>query len=178
VSEITLSPEAMARIRAEARAEIDKEIKARSEIDRRELAKKAKEEEMQRLRREAGLTSHLDDLVEYTLNLPPFAPLEGLMIDGESFAHGRTYTVRRAKFDVLREQVARGWDAEERAGNPNLRKYDRRYTSTMNPYMQERLVNGHLAARESTINAATGAVENAPINPGSSGPLPAHGRAA
>src|SRR5215469_13738638 len=66
-----LPADAVEKIRADARAKVELELRAR---DRGEDARKSKElfdAELLRYRREAGLANHLDDLVEITINTPP-----------------------------------------------------------------------------------------------------------
>jgi hypothetical protein len=157
-----LSAEQWARIREEAREAVEAEIRTKNEAGQTELIKQLLDEETLRLRRAAGLTSHLDDVVEITINCPPFANV--LMVDFKSYHHGHTYHVPRKLYDVLREMMARGWDSEDRAGNPN-RKFYRDPAITQNPlHHQTRWGDGTIVARESSISARFGTVTGAPID--------------
>jgi hypothetical protein len=151
-----LSAERWARIREEARRAVEAELRTKNEASQTELIKQLLDEETLRLRREAGLTSHLDDIVEYTVNCPPFA--NAFVVDFTSYHHGHTYHLPRKRYDVLREMEARGWDAEERAGNPN-RKFWRNPSITQNPFgMVQRDLNGTIVSRETTVSAMGGII--------------------
>jgi hypothetical protein len=156
-----LSAEQWARIREEAQKDVDAEVRTKNEAGQTELIKRLLDEERLRLRRAAGLTSHLDDVVEYTVNCPPFG--NAFVVDFTSYHHGQTYHLPRKLYDVLREMEARGWDAEERAGNPN-RKFWRNPSITQNPFgMVKRDLNGTIVSRETTVSAI-GGITGAPTN--------------
>jgi len=157
-----LPPDIVEKIRADARAKVEAELRAR---DKGEDARKSKElfdAELLRYRRDAGLANHLDDLVEITINTPPFT--DKLMIDGIQYFQGYTYTVSRRQYNDMMETMARGWDAEDRAGNPN-RKYYRTPGQTQNPFALQRfLSDGSALHRATGISAKSGATWNTPID--------------
>ena len=155
----------LADISAAARKEVDAELEKLSKQSLKSRQKARLEEEVLRLRREAGLTDHRDDLIDITIDCPPFTNrliLNFGMDEQEVYDHGFTYTVPRRKGDVLREQMARGWDAEDRAGNPN-RKFYRTFAGTQNPHLHTRhLMDGSLTlGRNTEVNATTGGVSGA-----------------
>lgn len=139
---LELTDAEMARIREEAKKKVDEELRLRAAAERKEKIAAALDAETRRQRREAGLTNHLDDLVEIMIDVAPFT--DNITIDGTVYQHGMWYTVDRRKADVMREIMARSWDSEERAGNPN-RKFRREQAGTMNPMAREqRLADGTL----------------------------------
>jgi hypothetical protein len=157
-----LSADNLARIREEARKRVEAELQQRQNVEQQSLMAKMLDEETLRLRRAHGLTNHLDDIVEITINCPPFA--NEMLVDGVPYHHGFTYHVPRKLYDVLREQIARGWDSEDRAGNPN-RKFYRDPTVTQNPNARlQRWGDGTIIARETTISGMTGAVSGSPVD--------------
>jgi hypothetical protein len=169
-----LDAKTVERIRREARAYVDKQLEERNQQGKRDLEQRVRDDIIADLRRQAGLASHLDDLVEHTINCPPFT--DRFIIDGIEYHHGYTYTMRRSLYDVMREIEARGWDAEDRAGNPN-RKFYRRPEMTMNPLLRQRYAeDGHAISRETSFSALGGQAINAPINNLLAGGLPAQRR--
>jgi hypothetical protein len=132
---IELSDAELGRIREEAKKKVDAELAARRAEEKKAKMAQTLDAETLRLRREAGLTDCRDDILEILIDVAPFA--EDLKIDGVTYQHGHWYPVDRRKYDVLREMMARSWDAEERAGNPN-RKFRREVAGSMNPMMNER----------------------------------------
>ncbi len=91
---------------------------ARSKVqaERRKAAMAAvEEEETRRLRREEGLTTGVgakDDIVNITIDLPPFAPDLKVNFD-QIFTHGVTYPVPRHQADTLAEMMSRAWLHED-----------------------------------------------------------------
>lgn len=156
-----LSDGELERIRQEARKKIDEEIAARNEQRKKQAIKDTLDAEILRQRREAGLTDHRDDMLEILIDVGPFT--DRIVIDGTIYQHGSWYTVDRRKYDVMREIMARSWDAEERAGNPN-RKFRREVAGTMNPMLRElRKPDGTLTMGTDTrVNGLTGAARNLP----------------
>ena len=151
-----MPPDIVERIRAEEKAYVEKQLAERRAIASKDLEAQLRESIRADLRRDAGLTSHLDDIIEHTINCPPFA--DKYIIDGVAYHHGYTYTMRRALYDVLREQEARGWDSEDQAGNPN-KQFFRRREMTMNPLLRMRYGDdGHAISRETSFSAVGGAV--------------------
>lgn len=169
-----LPPEIVARIRAEAKAYVDKQVAERHRAAASDMEAQLKESLIYDMRRAAGLTSHLDDLVEHTVNCPPFA--DRYIRDGVEYHHGYTYTMTRAVYDSMREDESRGWDAEDRAGNPN-RKFYRRPEMTQNPLLRQRYADdGHAISRETTFSAMGGPPIDAPVNNLLAGGIAAQGR--
>jgi hypothetical protein len=155
----------LADIRAAAKKVVAKEMEEKRLESLKSRQKAMLEEEVLRLRRGAGLTDHRDDLIDITIDCPPFTNrliLNFGMDEQQVFDHGFTYTVTRRQYDVLREQMARGWDAEDRAGNPN-RKFYRTFAGTQNPHLHTRqLMDGTMTiGRETVVNATTGSVSGA-----------------
>ena len=86
-------------------------------------------------RRDAGLVDYRDDILDILIDVAPFAV--DITIDGTVYQHGHWYKVDRRRHDSLREIMARSWDSEDRAGNPN-RRFHREVAGTMNPLANER----------------------------------------
>lgn len=154
---LELSPRELERIREEAKKKVDAEFDERRRAERKELIAKTLDAETQRQRREAGLTDYRDDLEDILIDVAPFAA--DIRIDDTIYQHSSWYTVTRRQGDTLREIMARGWDAEDRAGNPN-RRFRRDAAGTMNPMLRERrLGDGTLTiGLETRVNGKTGAV--------------------
>lgn len=157
------SAEEMAKIRAEARKTVDAEIAKRRRADRAVAMKDAIEAEERRLRSEAGLSNVMDDIVDIVIDCPPHSSaliLNFGMDEQKVYAHGGTYKVTRAVHDTLTEMMARGWDAEDRAGNPNRKFYQRTFASTQNPDHHTRMgMDGtRTLGHNPTINFKTGGV--------------------
>lgn len=128
-----------------ARANALKHVQA----DRRRAAMEAVEkEETERLKMEDGLTtgtSYLDEIVDFTVDLPPFA--DKIMVNGPlgfQYAHGKTYPVPRHVANSLAETLDRARHHEDQTeGKSITQSYQRK--------------------RDTAINARTGAIERAPI---------------
>lgn len=157
-----LAPAELARIREEAQKEVEKELAAVDSAKKRKAMADALAAERQRLRRDAGLTDYRDDLLDILIDVAPFAG--DIKIDGTIYTHGNWYKVDRRKYDSLREIMARSWDSEDRAGNPNRRFY-RTVAGTMNPLAHDaRLPDGTLTiGRDTRINAMTGSISAPPV---------------
>jgi hypothetical protein len=132
---VGLSDAQRLRIREEAKKQIDKELAARAEAEQAALLARTLEEEIEAQRREAGLTDYRDDMIDILIDVAPFT--DRIVIDGTQYMHEHWYTVPRRKADVINEIMARSWDAEERAGNPN-RRFRRTVAGSMNPMLNER----------------------------------------
>lgn len=105
-------------------------------------------EETERLKREDGLTtgtSYLDEIVDFTVDLPPYA--DKIMVNGPlgfHYAHGKTYPVPRHVANSLAETLDRARHHEDQTeGKSIVQSYQRK--------------------RDTAINARTGAVVNAPV---------------
>lgn len=124
-------------LRAKARGIIDEELAAKAKVERDKFLKDELDKEILRQRREAGLTDHRDDMVEFMINVAPFSP--GVIIDGKTYPHGSWHTMTRREYDSIRDIMARSWESEERAGNPN-KKFEewRRASGVTNPMLLER----------------------------------------
>src|ERR1017187_4546171 len=61
------------------------------------------------------------EMVELTIDLP--ANASRLLIDYRSFHHGQIVSVTKAQAGSIQDQMARMWEQEKQAGNPNLRDY-------------------------------------------------------
>lgn len=152
----------LAEIRRQAAAKIEAERADALRADKQKAMKKALDEEIRRQRQEAGLSNHMDDLLQILIDVAPFSG--NVTIDGTVYEHGRWYTVDRRKYETIREICARSWDAEDRAGNPN-RKFYRNVAGTMNPMNNERRgSDGTLTMfpEGSVLNAINGGTVNAP----------------
>lgn len=96
-----LTPEEIQAIREKARAKVELELKDREEADL--LAQFVEE-----ARRAHDPKEELHPLF---LQLAPSQPW--IMLDGTQYLDGHTYRVRQAVYDVLVEQMGRGWAHEE-----------------------------------------------------------------
>jgi hypothetical protein len=162
-SPIELSDHELDRIRVEARKKVDAELAEVNKLKKKEMMAAALDAEIQRQRREAGLTDYRDDLIEFMVNVAPFSP--GITIDGEHFEHGRWVKTSRRKYDSMREVMARSWEAEDRAGNPN-KKFEawRQMSGVQNAmFREQRLADGTFTVGLDTrINSRNGAVFGTP----------------
>ena len=97
-----LSNDEVLEVRKEARAKLEKERVAAA---KKELLAK----ETQRLREEEGLVvsnSVGDEMVSITIDLPPYAAR--ILVNGNAYWHGHTYTMPRHVANSLRETMYRG----------------------------------------------------------------------
>ena len=158
---LELSVEERARIREEAKKKVDAELAASNRAAKKELMAAELDKETLRLRKEAGLADWRDELVDILIDVAPFD--DKITIDGKVFQHGTWHRVTARQRDTLNEIMARSWDSEERAGNPN-RKFRREVAGTMNPMAHERrMPDGTLTVgRDTGVNATTGASWNLP----------------
>jgi hypothetical protein len=154
---VTLDDEEIEKIRRQAREKVAVEIADIAKMSKKALMAKTLDDEILRQRREAGLTDYRDDLVDVLIDVAPYT--DRITIDDKMYMHGHWYLVPRRVFDVIREQMARSWDSEERAGNPN-RRFRREVAGTMNPLANEqRLSDGSLTlGLDSRVHGTTGAV--------------------
>lgn len=153
---LELSAEELARIREEAKKKVDAEIALQVAAERKKLMSKALDAEILAQRKAAGLIDYQDDKLDILIDVSPFSV--DITIDGTVFQHGHWYNVDRRKYDSLREIMARSWDSEERAGNPN-RRFQRTVAGTMNPMANEqRMSDGTFTLGTGSVNARTGVV--------------------
>ena len=154
---LELNAAELVRIREEAKKKVDKEIEANRAAEREKLMGKALDAEILEQRRAAGLTNYLDDELDILIDVAPFA--DNITVDGTVYQHGHWYRVDRRRHNSLTEIMARSWDSEERAGNPN-RRFRREVAGTMNPLSNERrMADGTFTLGPApTINARTGMV--------------------
>jgi hypothetical protein len=96
-AESLFSPEELAAMRENARLRVENEIKKRAED---QLLSRYMDEERQALIPE-------EEICEIFLNLAPHSTY--IMLDGKQYWHEHVYLVRRAVFQVLSEQMNRGW---------------------------------------------------------------------
>lgn len=132
-----LSNEEYRKAQAAARVKVDAE--------KRKAAMKSVEElTVRQIQAEEGVFTGdavQDEMVDITLELAPFA--DRLTINGMVYMHGGTYTVSRARANVLNEMVFNGWrHQEEIDGKSRTLAYQR--------------------ARGTSISEKTGIVRNAP----------------
>lgn len=134
---MALTEDELALIRRKAREKVEKEIRAAEEKARLVLIEKELDAEVLRQRREAGLTDHRDDIIEFLVNVGPFA--DRIVIDGTVYQHGHWYKMPRRVYDSMRDIMARSWESEDRAGNPNKAfAQERAMIGGINPMMMER----------------------------------------
>src|SRR5436309_2380210 len=119
----------------------DKEIAAAQALARQRIEKAMKEAEterviaaeMERIRREEGKRTgkaDLDEEVSFTLDLAEFA--DKIVINGEEFHHGFSYTVARHRWDSIREIVFRMHVHEAETKGKNLTsEYRRRHENKL-----------------------------------------------
>lgn len=157
---ISLTGDELASIVAEARKKVDAEAADVARLSKKELMARTLDIEILRQRREAGLTDYKDDLITFQVDVAPFS--DGLRWDGVVYHHGTWITKPRHIYDSMREQMARSWDSEERAGNPN-RKFRRESAGTMNPMLRERrLPDGTLTVGgDQRVHGVTGMMTSA-----------------
>jgi hypothetical protein len=113
-----LSNEEVLAARARARKKVEAERKLAA-IEALEV------QETERLRLEEGLTTGvgvLDEIVNVTIDLPPFAPDIKVNFH-QTFVHGYTYPVPRHQADTLREQMARAWRHEDEVKGRSFREH-------------------------------------------------------
>ena len=111
------SAEDIAKIRAEAKAEILKDRKAAAKKDM--IAK-----EKHRLQREEGLTvgnSHMDQIVSINIDLAPYA--NRILINGESYFHGQRYSLPRHVAMSLQETMFRTWQHQAEIKGESYREF-------------------------------------------------------
>jgi hypothetical protein len=149
-------------IRKQAEVLVAEEMEAINQQHKKAAVESALEAELLAQRQEAGLTDHRDDMLQILVDCPPFS-LQ-LVIDGKIYEHGRWYTVSRRLHDTMREMMARGWDAEERAGNPNHKFRPYRVAGSMNPMMRENVDSqgNYTLGLDSRVNAKSGTVAGTP----------------
>lgn len=99
--------------RAKARARLDAER-------RKAAMKRVEDEETERLRLEEGLTTGdavKDELVDIVIDLAPHS--DKIVINGQAYHQGFTYTVARHVADSLRETMSRGWAHQDEIDGKN-----------------------------------------------------------
>jgi hypothetical protein len=150
------------RIEAEAKKLVDEELEKLAKKDREKFLKDELDKEVLRQRRLAGLINHQDDVVEFLINVAPFSP--GITIDGKHYPHGSWAKLSRREYDSIRDMMARSWESEDRAGNPNRRfAQERALAGISDPTLREtRMSDGTFTLGWShNINVATGAASPA-----------------
>lgn len=135
-----LSNEDVLKARAKARARIDEDRRAAAMAD-------IEAREVSRLRREEGLTSGIgvmDEIVNVTIDLPPFA--DRISINGPlgyHYWHGKSYDVpRHVANDLSWQMMTMRRHEDQTEGRSLVQTYQRK--------------------RDTSINARTGTVANAP----------------
>lgn len=107
----------LAAIKAEAKAKVLADKKA-------DLRKKLMEEETRRLRLEEGYTtgnSHMDEIMTITVDLAPYA--NKILVNGQAFWHGTSYTVPRHVAESLRETMFRSWQHQNEIDGKGMREF-------------------------------------------------------
>lgn len=107
VEDSILSPEEIAAAVAEAKSKFAADAKAKA---KKELIAS----EMEKLKRVEGQKtgdSYKDEMIPVTVDLPEFTP--HLVINGEPFWHGHTYTRPRHVVNSLREMISRAWNHQD-----------------------------------------------------------------
>lgn len=157
--EVELTDEQLERIRVEARKKIEAEILGAREIKLKSLMAEELDREILTQRRLAGLTNHQDDIIEFLVNVGPFA--DRVVVDGKVYTHGQWVKTTRREYDSIRDIMARSWESEDRAGNPNKKfEMERRLVGVQNPMMMEtRLPDGSftIGLGMGSVNGRTGA---------------------
>jgi hypothetical protein len=111
--EALLSPDEIAAIRTKARLTVEKEIKDKQEAA---LLAKFTEEERQAL-------DPKEELVPIFLSLAGHSNY--IMLDGTQYFHETLYHVKPSVFQVLTEQMNRGWAHEDETGVQDVRSRHR-----------------------------------------------------
>lgn len=109
--------EEIAKIKADARAEIIKDKKAA-------VKKQMMADEKLRLQREEGLTtgdSHADEIVNVHVDLAPYAP--NILVNGQAYWHGRTYPVARHIANSLQDTMFRTWQHQAEIKGESLKEF-------------------------------------------------------
>ena len=135
-----LSNEEVLQARANARKTLDAERRAAAMED---LEKR----ETERLRLEEGLTTGIglmDEIVEFTVDLPRYTDKISVNFGTQPYHHGRTYKVARHIANSLAEAQWRAWRHDEQVDGKSLQQMLEQRRNTM-------------------INARTGAIANAPV---------------
>ena len=104
---VTLTEKEKLKLEAQARAEVIKDLK-KAESER--FLKAAKDRIQAEVMFGSGKDDSGDDLATIQLDLASFPKY--IMLDGQVYHSGRSYTKRTAVINVLREQMARGWEQE------------------------------------------------------------------
>lgn len=104
--------------------------KAAEEVRRQKTFEKIEKEEFARLEKEEGISS--EPMVEITLNLSP--DMRAIVLDGRSYFHRGTYSVRQSvAADLLYTQFL-GWRNESvRKGEDNYAFYAQRANAVKEP---------------------------------------------
>ena len=107
VEDSILSPEEIAAAVAEAKAKFsaDAKAKAKKELIATEIDK------LKRVEGQKTGDGYKDEPVTITVDLPEFTP--HLVINGEPFWHGHTYTRPRHVVASLREMISRAWNHQD-----------------------------------------------------------------
>lgn len=155
-----LTDDELATIRAKAREKIEAELATRRAAERNALIEETLNAEILQQRRAAGLTDAGDDVIEFMVNVPPFA--NDVRIDGKVYQHGTFIRKARREYDSMRDNMARGWESEDRAGNPNKKfAHERQMMGTLNPMLLEtRMPDGSftVGAYAPRVHGLTGAI--------------------
>lgn len=93
-----LDPKRVEELRAKAKAKVDKERQLAAEA---QMLEQFEKEERQR----GGLEEEREEVF---VDLAPYA--DRLMLDGVIYFQGRSYTVRKAVGDVIREMISKTWE--------------------------------------------------------------------
>lgn len=125
------------RISEEVKKKVDQLLAEKAAKEREKALKTAYDEELLRQKRLAGLIDHQDDIVEFRVNVAPFST--GLTLDGHHWPHGAWVKMTRREYDSARDIMARSWESEDRAGNPNKKHaQERALYGGLDPTLLER----------------------------------------
>lgn len=133
-----LTKDEIATLRKQAREEALEEIRAAA---RKKVKARFFKEERGKLNPQLA-----EEQVTFRLDLPDFA--DRMIIDSKIYVHGHIYTVARSRYDVFAEQMFRAVDHENTKDGKNRNDLARRLWREQHS--------------GTVINAATGAVANAP----------------
>ncbi len=152
-----LSDAELDRIRQEARKKVEDELASLRKTEKKAAMATALDAEVLAQRRALGLADHRDDIVEVLIDVAPFA--KDITVDGTVYLHGQWYKMDRRKADSVREIMARSWDSEDRAGNPN-RRFRREAGAPMNTMLLERRTadGAFTMGHDPRVHGQTGAV--------------------
>lgn len=100
-------------------ARLNKEAQAKVQEERKKVVSEKYLEQQKELERAKYEPMHI--VQEVIIDLPAYTT--NMLIDGVYFNHGDIVSVPKHMAESIRDNMARAWQVEHQAGNPNLRDY-------------------------------------------------------